>query len=163
MNDLINTLDDATAIRVLRTIAEHQFVPGALEPDLAPDKAAALQQEFGVVAPVGPVTEAEVARQALLVLAQDPDMAGIIRTLATSAPQPTRSFGDPAALIAVATAAVFVLKSKIRFRRDKNGKWSLDFGSDPLDKDLMKTLIEKLFAWKPAVFSGGGETPGSEA
>ena len=147
MPNLIESLDDATAIRILKRIASSQPAPGGERVAFTPDIKEALADEFQVSdAPnsSAKVTEGDLARQALLVLAEDPEAEIAIDRLA-SAPSgggQTFDFG-----IGVAVAVLIVLQSHVKFDRSSSGKWSLKVEKKPTSDSLVKGLVQKLIGF----------------
>ena len=148
MEDRIRALDDRAAIHLLGVMARpHQRASGP-EPsselggpgDLG-DLGEALAAAFGT--PAGPSSEGEVARQALLVLAQDPKTAVPLQAL-LDGPQP-KGLTDFTQTVAVITAALVVLKLHVKVERGANGKWKvlaeLPASSEPFLKDLVTKLL----------------------
>jgi len=149
----IAQFDDATAQRILSAVA-------CQPPDLGSEPisdirgiSAALAEYFDVrqAAPEALISPGEVARQALIVLAQDTEKRRFI--LATALEQPaTDSFapdggGDPS--IALTAAVLFVLRTQLEIERNESGKWSFKLKINSLETSALKTLIEKLVSYMP--------------
>jgi hypothetical protein len=142
----IEALDDATAIRIVKRITSAQPVPGGERVTLTPDIKEALVSEFQIAEPAGAanVSEGELARQALLVLAEDPDAAIGIERLASTPMEGGQAFDFG---IGVAVAVLIVLQSHVKFERDPNGKWSLKVEKKPTSDSLVKGLVQKLIGF----------------
>ncbi|MCP5197729.1 MAG: hypothetical protein H6974_13250 [Gammaproteobacteria bacterium] len=140
VQDRIASLDDATACRVLATIARAQANPTEIAPTLE------LRQALREFAP-GPETaavsasEGDLARAALLLLADDPQQHPILTAL-IEGPAPAQ-FG-PIKNVAVVAAVLFVLQLYVRFEYDKDGRWSIEIKKEPTDKTLLEPLMQKL-------------------
>ena len=140
--ELIQSLDDATARRALATVARTRMGESANEPPPDRELAGALAELFEV-APGVEGSEGEVARAALLLLAEDPETAQAIEALVVG--PSTRSFGGGAE-VAIAVAAIVALQTYVRFSRGKDGRWSLVIQKKPTELELLKPLVEKLVA-----------------
>ena len=73
----------------------------------------------GAAAP--PISEGDLARQALAFPAQDPAVARAIKDMSEA---PVQQFGIGTS-IAVTTAVLIVVTTHVRIERDKDGKWSV--------------------------------------
>ena len=118
IQDRIASLDDATAHRVLATFARAQANPA--EATLTPELRQALR-EFATGPEVAavPAGDGDLARAALLLLADDPQQQPILTAL-IEGPAPTK-FGV-LETTAVVTAVLLVLQTHVRFERDKDGR-----------------------------------------
>jgi hypothetical protein len=92
------------------------------------------------------VTEEELARQALLVLAEDPETAAAIEALAAK-PSERRERFDLGLTLAAATAAVAALQTRVQVERGKDGRWSVRVDKKAASDALVKGLVQKLLAW----------------
>jgi hypothetical protein len=153
MNDLpvlIRDLDDSTAERILASVSRHRIRSGAAtEIPLTQDLAQALASAAGTPPAAQAVRAGDLARQSLLLLAEDPAQEPVLRAMIEN--PPAQRLADPLAVLAVGTAALCVLQSAITIQRDKEGKWSFQFKKDPLSNPLLKLLIEKIsgfLAWQ---------------
>jgi hypothetical protein len=144
MPDIVQELDDATAQRILNVIARSRSAMGPGKVDWTPDLREALASEFDVK-PTTSVSEGELARQALLVLAEDPDIRNAIETMAAQ-PQSPQKF-DFGASIALTAAVLIVLQTHIRFERGTDGKYSLLVEKKPTSDALLKGLVQKLLGY----------------
>ncbi|MCP4568470.1 MAG: hypothetical protein GY841_12910 [FCB group bacterium] len=144
--DILN-FDDQTAVRVLTEITRHHFGDDAADTELTPDMAEALGNEFDIKPVAEKVSDGEMARQALLLLADDPELLARIKAFSGTGQQ---KFMDPVMGISLTTAAMLVLKTHIDIGRDKDGKWSFSAKSPALDKELLKMFMEKLLTWVPS-------------
>lgn len=144
MKDLIQSLDDATARRVLATFARAQANPA--ETALTPELRQALQ-EFAPAPETAAVSinEGDLARAALLLLADDPQQQPMLAAL-IERPAPTK-FGV-LETAAVVTAVLLVLQTHVKFERDKDGRWTLKIEKKPTDNSLLKSLVQKLSSLK---------------
>jgi hypothetical protein len=71
MEDLINSLDDPTAVRILGILARRSS--GGRQAELTAEIRRSLQEVFGVVPASDRSSEGDLARLALIVLAPDPE------------------------------------------------------------------------------------------
>lgn len=142
------TTDDATAIHILRTIAKARLQPIAAEPT-SPDAAdlrVALVTAFGD-SPQGPASQGDLARAALDLLAQDPIFAEPINIMAQqAATAPPQRYLDPTG-IALTTAALLVLQTRVKFKRDSKGKWSLEIDKKSASDSTLKLLAQRLLSF----------------
>lgn len=145
----MTTLDDASAIYILRTIAQPRLQSSLTA---TPDFYEVLARVFGGPSTI-PASKGDLARAALDVLLQDAEFAEPIRIMAKQAPnhspaEPER-YSDLATGIAVTTAAVVVLQTQIEFKVDQSGKWSLKFVKRPASDGALKLLVQRLLSLLP--------------
>ena len=144
----IAQLDDTTATRILTTIVRGRSGP---ETEDSIGLREALEAEFGSVPSDSTVSSGDLARSALLVLAEDRNTAAAIQTLAreheTALHQQTY---DGGATIALGIAALFVLRTAMKIERDKQGRWSFKVDIKPASDSAVKKLIDKLVAYLPS-------------
>jgi hypothetical protein len=143
--DVIAAQDDATARRVLATVARARLHDGATPLEPTPDLGRALAEALDVAPPEQPVSEGDVARCALRLLAEDPSAREAIVALA-AAPPPERY--DVTTTL-TAAAVLLVLQTHVRFARDKAGRWTLTVEKKPTTETLLKPLVQKLLALFP--------------
>ena len=140
LTDRIQTLDDATARRVLNTSARAQASQAV--PELTPAFVQALRDFASEPTPVS-VTTGDAARAALLLLAQDPRQHAILTAL-IDGPAPERlGVLETTALI---SAVLIALQTHVKFERDKDGIWTIKIEKKPTDATLLKTLVQKLLS-----------------
>jgi hypothetical protein len=148
VSNLIQSLDDATAIRIVRRIAGLQPAAGGEHIAWSPDLEKALADEFQLVEPVitakSEVSEGELARQALLVLAENPEMEATIERMAARLPQSAQVFDFG---IGLTVAVLIVLQTHVKFNRGPDGKWSLSVEKKPTSDNLVKGLVQKLIGF----------------
>ncbi len=162
MNAKIANLDDATAVRVLRTWAHHQAnahdagadPSPAWTPELAQALHEAPPETADTTTPPTDVepTEGDLARAALQVLAADsvhgPGIAFLLK-----GDTPRESFSiDPQSTIALITAstlAVKVLLTSLKVKRTSTGKWTIDLNSNAASTDLITSLFGLLLRKPP--------------
>ena len=140
IQDRISSLDDATARRVLATFARAQANPA--ETALTPELRQALR-EFAPApeAAAAAASEGDLARAALILLADEPQYQPILTAL-IEGPAPAR-FGV-LETAAVVSAILLVLQTHVKFERDKDGRWSIKIEKKPTDSSLLKPLVQKL-------------------
>jgi hypothetical protein len=145
MEEVIRKLDDATAVRVLTAFVQPRLRAGGYETQLTPDVRQALQQELAGLAPTaGTASEADLARQALLVLADDPQNRAALTAL-IEGPAP-ESFGVVTTVVLI-TAALVALQTHVEFQRGKDGKVTLKVVKKPMKDALLKDLAGKLLGF----------------
>src|SRR5215218_6484797 len=121
-SDILAALDDATARRLLATVAQALHRRGRATPlEPTPDLGRALAEALDVAPPQEPASEGDVARLALRLLAEDPVLRPTILALAAG-PPPERY--DVTTTLMVA-AVLLVLQTYVRFARGKDGRWML--------------------------------------
>jgi hypothetical protein len=144
MNDLptaIRALDDATAERVLSTLARHRLQPAAgAVTTLTADLARALTQSTGEVAEVAQATPGELARATLLLLADDPARPPELEALVTNPPA-QRMGVDPVTLTALTTVALVVLQTYVKIEYDKKTGLRVKIERRPADKSLLGKVV----------------------
>ncbi len=145
MNETIANLDDKTALYVLNTIARYELSADGKEETLTPEEQTALRNEFCPAGVEGGVTDGDLARAALQVLACEPKLATRIDDLARG-PKPDQMAIDFVTGVVVVTLAIAVLKTGVSFKVDSTGKWSLKIDKEALSDELMKILIEKILS-----------------
>ena len=146
MNDSIRNLDDLAAQHILAVIAKSRAHSGGEDIPWNSGLRQALAGEFQVQPGAVPVSEGELARQALLVLAEDPETRQAIETMAAAAQQSPQKF-DFGATIGITAAVLFVLQTHIKFDRQPDGKWSLQLEKKPTSDALLKGLVQKLISY----------------
>jgi len=148
MHDKIHNLDDAAAIRMLNTIAKHHFGADETQSALAPNLAAALQNETGLTAADGRVSDGDIARQALMALADDPHLQPVIADMVAN-PQPHR-FIEPVSTILLTAGVVVALQTRFKVKRDEDGKLSWEIGKEATDNEIVKEFVGKFLSWVPS-------------
>jgi hypothetical protein len=144
MEDLINSFDDATAVRILGILARRSG--GARETELTPEIRRTLQEEFGLAPAPDRPSKGDLSRRALIVLAQDPETREAI-TVLSKGPQP-QSF-EPVTTVVIVTAALIALQTHVRFERDAGGKLRVLIEKKPTKDTLLKPLVHKLISYLP--------------
>ncbi len=146
LQEPIQSLNDATARRVLATFARAQANPA--ETALTPELRQALR-EFATSLETAavPASDGDLARAALLLLADDPQQQSILTAL-IDGPAPAQ-FG-PVKNAAVIAAVLLVLQLYVKFEYDKDGRWSIEIVKEPTDKALLMPLVQKLLSHTPS-------------
>lgn len=142
------TTDDNTAINILKTIAEARLQSNSPELTLTPDLRAAFTTAFGDTPP-NATTEGELARAALAVLAEDPAFAEPISIMTSQAGTSTgnQRYFEPSSTVALTTAVLLVLQTRVHIKRDKDGKWSLEIDKKSGSDSAVKLLVERLLSF----------------
>jgi len=135
----IETLSDQQAIEILSLVASAQARRADTATDLTPDLDSSLGAELRISP--SPSGDADLAREALQLLAEDPETAKAIEALAKS-DRPQRFLGGPE--IAVATAALIALQTRIKIQRDKKGRWQFELDKKAASDGLLKSLASKI-------------------
>lgn len=148
MDDIINSLDDDSAQRILATIARVRLRAEAEKITCAHDIAEELAAKFDISPSQEPVLEGELARAALCVLAEDPSTREAIQVMATNLSGEGVRF-EPVTAIALTTAALVVLQTHVRFERDKQGKWTVKIEKQATKNSLLKLLVQRILAYIP--------------
>ena len=158
--DRIRTLDDIAAARLLATAARpHMRAPG-VETSLAPDLAAALGQASGGPPPGAAPSDGDIARAALLLLADEPSTAPAIAAL-LDGPTPESFDTSLPEAVGVVTLALVILQTHFRFNRDPKGKWEILIEKRPTSDSLLKSLAS-LVAKKALPLLPGNTDPKKE-
>jgi len=144
MREIIEGLEDSRAKTVLAKIAETLKGRG-YEIAWSPEMGQALRDAFKPDVRLQPDSEGDLARQALLVLAEDPVYCEPIRAL-IQGPSPDR-FGMDAGTITLIPAVLLVLQTHIKIKRNAAGKWEFLFEKKPAHAEILKQLISKLLGW----------------
>jgi hypothetical protein len=146
----MTALDDSSSIQILKTIAQARLSDE--QPDLAPtpDLRASLAAVFGDP-PQAAASEGDLARAALDLLAQDPAFAEPIQIMTRNAagvPAASQRYLDPAT-IAVTTAALLALQTRVKFKRDHTGKWAIEIEKKSASDGTIKLLAQRLLSLLP--------------
>jgi hypothetical protein len=138
-------MTDQTALRILTSIARARS--GDLPPDLRGLRDA-LAVEFDITPPATNVSPGDLARQALLVLADDPATRHAIEAMALEDPPVTRQTFDTGATTAIAVAAYYALTTAFEIKYAK-GPWSIKLNKKAADSATVRALIQKLLGYLP--------------
>jgi len=148
MDDMIRGLDDSQAVRVLTTFARVRLRAGGVaETEWTPELDRALRQDFPAEADAGraaSVSEGDLARQALLLLADDPQNRDALAALIAG--PPPESF-EVVGTVALLAAMLVVLQTHVLFERDKDGKIHIKIEKKPTRDSLLKDLVQKLLGF----------------
>jgi len=141
MDNMIRGLDDAQAVRVLTTFARARLRAGGVaETEWTPELDRALRQDFPAEADAGraaSVSEGDLARQALLLLADDPQNRDALAALIAG--PPPESF-EVVGTVALLAAMLVVLQTHVLFERDRDGKIHIKIEKKPTRDSLLKHL-----------------------
>ena len=143
LHEQIAHLDDATAVRLLRTVSEARAAEMGETVEPSASLAAGLSDAFALGSdPLEPMNKGDLARAALAVLAEDPMVSDPLATLIDG--PPTRTFGvDPGSFLLV-TAALVVLQTHVRVERTTTGRWKIEIDKPSASSSVLKTLTAKL-------------------
>jgi hypothetical protein len=83
----------------------------------------------------------DFAGSALDLLAEDPAFAEPIRVMSRNVAD--KRYIDPAT-IALTTAALLVLQTRVKFKRGQNGKWSVEVEKKAAGDGAVKALVQRL-------------------
>lgn len=144
--------DDNSAIRVVKTIAQSRLQRSSGDQDSTPpltsgELRAALVAAFGDSQQTT-CSEGDLARAAFDLLAEDPTYAEPVKVMASqaSAAGLPQRYLDPTS-IALTTAALLVLQTRIKFKIDNTGKWSLDVDKKSASDSTVKLLVQRLLSF----------------
>lgn len=141
---MIQQLNDKTAVGILEAIARTRKPAEKAGWDHNLEQA--LMQQFSSEPESARPSEGELARQALLLLAEDPQMRTAIETMAANWDRQPQKF-DGAASIGITVAVLIILQTHIKFERTSTGKWNLKIEKKPTSDALLKTLVQKLISY----------------
>ncbi len=141
MNEFIKSFDDVTARHVLLTIAKAYSADEGFQVDIEPGMVEALEEEFVVASAAKVGSEGELAREALLMLGQEPRVLGRIESLAKNPAPEQFAVGTTMAII---TAALIILQTHVRFERTQDGHWTLKVEKKATRDNLLKPLVQRL-------------------
>jgi len=146
--ELISELDDERAVRILEDVTQARLNRGEQPPAWSDQPAERLREAFDITKTDGGASTGDVARAALLVLAEDPDTRQAIETMVRHMPASRQVFVEPgtAALMA---AVLVVLQSQIELKRGTDGKWSFAYTKPSASVELLRPLVEKLVGLLP--------------
>jgi hypothetical protein len=150
MDDMIRGLNDSQAIRVLATFARARLRAGGVaETEWTPELDRALRHDFPAEAGAGraaSVSEGDLARQALLLLADDPQNRPVLTAL-IEGPPPDSFEVVTVSTVALLAAALLVLQTHVIFERDKKGKIYIKIEKKPTKDSLLKELVQKMLGF----------------
>jgi hypothetical protein len=130
---------------VLKTIARQGLDSGVSEESLDPALVEDLSRAVNPHAPVSPVTDGEIARSALQLLASN-DLEMERRIVAIAA-TPAQKFIDPVtSTLLLGTAIVVILRTKIDLRRDQRG-WTFEVSKPSVATKDLADFVGKLIPW----------------
>ena len=142
MENVLNSIDDKRAVEILTRVAKGRGLlqcPPGLEVRQA---RAALAEAFGQAGSGDTPTEADLARQCLRLLSQNPDTAQAIAAMAGQPDRGAQCFF--VAEVSVTALALAVLGTSGRFERDKAGKVSLVVEKKALSNEVLKKLVDMI-------------------
>jgi hypothetical protein len=137
----IHGLKDATAERILATIANHRLQPtGGSATTWTPELSQALTQAIGEVPDTTTGTHGDLARATLLLLAEDPARRPELQALIEN--PPAEKFAvDPVTITLLGTAALVVLQTYVKIEYDKKLGIRVILERQPPDKSLLRQIV----------------------
>ncbi len=123
---------------MLRTFATARSRHGDYQTDWSPELRQALVETTDASAAADAVGEGELTREALLLLADDPDNRQGLTALIEG--PPVQRFLDRT-MIAVGVAALIAMQTHVKFEQTKDGKIHFKTGKKPLPVELMRKLL----------------------
>ena len=145
MQEWIEELDDATAVRVLRTYAGTLARSQGFETELNADARTALVEHFNAPPTHQAPSDGEVAKRALALLADDPEIQPRLRAMVE---RQAEQFGFGPGAVALAVAAIIALQTHVKFQRKADGAWSLSIEKKPSQQGLVKMLAQAIVRLK---------------
>jgi hypothetical protein len=144
----MTTIDDTTAIHLLKTIAKTRLKSAESESALTPELGHSLAATFGDP-PQTNVSEGDLARAALQLLSEDPSFAEPIRLMTSRgnvSDRPDRYFDPSSSTIALTTAVLFVLQTRIKIKA-KWGNCSIDVDKKAAGDATLKLVVQRLLSF----------------
>ena len=141
-------LDDASAILILKKIVRTNFTDKECEVQDTPGLRDALAAAFGSSA-VPTASEGDLARAALELLSDDPRFAESIEIAILDPDAPLSSSPErylDGSSITLATAALLVLSTRVKFKIDNSGKWSFEIEKKSAGDGVVRVLVERLLS-----------------
>jgi hypothetical protein len=151
MEQPIDHLDDATAIRVLRAFATARGRQADYQTQWSAELRQALVDAVETPDADAPVSEGELARETLRLLARDAENQGPLGALIEG--QPPLRFLDPAEM-AIGVAALVALQTYVKLERTKEGKWHFKMEKKPLPVELIQKLLSYFASHRSGPGSG---------
>ena len=146
-------LPDPLALHLLTTLAAPRLRASPPVTPPTPDLLAALADTFGPAPAAPPPTDADLARAAIAVAAEDPATRDVIDGLIDLGTPPTMGVVET---LAVVTAAFAILQTKVKIKRTPAGKWSIEIAKEAASDGLLKALAHALMR-----ALGGGQGDGA--
>jgi hypothetical protein len=147
LDDLIRRMDNSRAVRVLTTFAKARLRAGGVaETEWTPELDRTLRMGFPAETDAGraaSVSEGDLARQALLLLADDPQYRETLAALIEGSP-PESFEVVGAGTVALLAAVLVVLQVHVLFERDRDGHIHIKIEKKPTRANLLKDLVQKL-------------------
>jgi hypothetical protein len=143
LEDKILKLNDKTAAQLLIGFGSshaHLDVPTGLDDQLVTQLRKSLDVSDERTAQG---SNGDLARTALLMLARDPARRQELDIIIASGPAQKFVVVETAAVI---SAVLIVLQARVKFERDKGGKWSVTVEKKATDAALLRELVKKLLA-----------------
>ncbi len=138
MQDLIENLDDVTAIRVLQAYSGARSRNAEYETQWSRELQQGLEEALELSDVPDAVSDGDLAREALLLLANDQANREPLTALIQS--PPTEKYLD-SETVAIGVAALVALQTYVKFERTKEGKIHFKLERKPLPAELIGKLI----------------------
>jgi hypothetical protein len=137
----LRVLPDPLAVQILSAVAGPRLRDAsALPPDA--DIVEALAEAFSPAADTTPPTQADLARAALALAAEEPKVAALIESRAEGGGLEAFPVGETIALLGTVTAAIAILQTEVSFERAASGKWKIKLHKRPASDALLKALAQ---------------------
>ncbi len=150
MKNIIQSLSDEEAARILGAVCRNIFDSGCKPVNPNAGMLEALSSQFSVSGTATVPSKGQLARQALLLLAEEPQYEEPIRSMASNPHWADASFAvDPVMITSVLTAAVVVLQTRLKITRDPQGRWTVEIDKQAASENLIKDFVKSIVGfWK---------------
>jgi hypothetical protein len=137
----MTTFSDPQAIHLLTTLAAPRLRASTAATPPAADIAGALADTFGPAPDAPASSDADLARAALALAAEDPKARDALDALAEAGAPPTYGVVET---VAVVTAAIAVLQTEVSFEKTPAGKWKVKLHKRSAGDALLKALAHAI-------------------
>lgn len=140
----LDTMPDEQAVSILSSVVKGRRLVDAAPSLDAAEVQNALARHFGVLDEAVVPAPSDLARQALRVLAEDPDTQTAIEALAQSTAPESFVVLETLGVAAVVTLCLSVLATRVRYEKDKDGKVGFLIEKKALSDATLKKFIEMI-------------------
>lgn len=148
IKDRIAGLDDEEAIKMLNTVAKPYAAEGVAESTLEQDQVSALMHTLRV-APASPeLTDGEMARRGLLLMAQSPEFAEEIEEFLLRPDMRVVQEETPVQILDSQTL-LYALKTSVNFERSVDGQTTVRVTPLRPDTQIIRGFVEGLLTKLP--------------